>query len=101
MENLQPFAHPIPSDNPASGQLAEEKLAVDVGPASTSSDDQGVESLQFPPLSVASSSDSTHAPEANDELDKDELDARLAEARVSRAKTFSKVTNLFTKIFVE
>lgn len=31
----------------------------------------------------------------------DDLDARLAEGRRSRAKTFSKVTNLFNKIFAE
>jgi len=96
MENLQPFAHPIPSGNPASGQVAEEKSAVDIGQASTPSADEVVESLPPLPLSVTSSLESTPAPEA-----KDELDIRLAEARLSRAKTFSKVTNLFNKIFSE
>ncbi|KAI9133122.1 hypothetical protein [Acaryochloris sp. CCMEE 5410] len=31
----------------------------------------------------------------------DDLDARLAEGRRRRAQTFSKVTNLFNKIFAE
>jgi len=32
---------------------------------------------------------------------KDDLDTRLAEGRRRRAQTFSKVTNLFNKIFAE
>lgn len=38
----------------------------------------------------------THPPESNNNLDE-----RLQESRRRRAKTFSKVTNLFNKIFAE
>lgn len=38
---------------------------------------------------------------AEDEEPNDDLDARLAEGRRRRAQTFSKVTNLFNKIFAE
>lgn len=81
------------------------KLEVDK-PSQTSNPkpDEMQDAVQtIPPIEDAVSLlESTHELEPTHELEStDDLDARLAEGRRSRAKTFSKVTNLFNKIFAE
>lgn len=81
-----------------SNPVASELKVVEPLQTSNPQPDKVQEALQtIPPVE-----DTVSLLESTQELEPtDDLDARLAEGRRSRAKTFSKVTNLFNKIFAE
>ncbi|QUY43975.1 hypothetical protein [Acaryochloris marina] len=87
--------------NPVASELEVDKPLQTSNPKPDEIQDAAVQTI--PPIEDAVSLlESTHELEPTHELEStDDLDARLAEGRRSRAKTFSKVTNLFNKIFAE